>query len=128
MGLMDKGRARLQKSDRDRILRMVKQIRVQGQCLDVRDSRDYIWGYLDHNPLIGFKWVPKQGWRGFLTCMVNTHDDLDTVLAEAQEMQAVSVEMATAWENYKKSRSEKNWMIYQGIVAAMFMGGLGGER
>jgi len=116
-------RARLKKQEKDDIKKMLSDLRLDGKALTISDTNDYVWGYVDGEPVIGFRWASKKGWRVFIPFTIHCHQDLETVRDELQRVHACTRAMSEAWESFQKSRSDKNFMSYQGFVAALFMGG-----
>ncbi len=115
-------RARLMRSEKDGIKKVMTNIRLKGKKLTIRDTADYVWGYLYDEPVIGFRWVPKKGWRVYLSFLIHSHADLEAVVHELKRVHSCTSAMDTAWAKYKGSRSDKNWAHYQGCIAALFMG------
>ena len=115
-------RARLQRAEKDGIKKVMSNVRINGKKLVIRDTADYVWGYQGDEPVIGFRWVPKQGWRVYLTFLIHCHADLEAVAHEIRRVNSCTTAMDKAWNKYKNSRSDKNWAHYQGCIAALFMG------
>jgi len=117
-------KARLQRQEKDAIKKVLESLRFgpDKKRLRVMDSTEYVWGYLGDEPVIGFRWEPKKGWRVYLTFLLHTHGDLEMVAFEVRRIASCTSAMEEAWNNYRRSRSDKNWLHYQGCVAALFMG------
>ena len=108
---------RLQKAETEFIGERIKQMFPEHRNR-VHVGPKGVWAYgSDGQPFVGFTWVKKKGWKLWLTTMCYTHDDLTTFLDEVKTLVSITEEMNSAWENYKKSRSQKNWQVYQGTVA-----------
>ncbi len=122
MSTVPRPRARLQRAEKDGIKKVMSNLRFGGKKLEIRDTAEYVWGYLYGEPVIGFRWVPKKGWRVFITFLIHTHGDLEMAADEVRRVYSCTSAMDTAWAKYKGSRSDKNWAHYQGCIAALFMG------
>ena len=61
MSTVPRPRARLQRAEKDGIKKVMSNLRFGGKKLEIRDTAEYVWGYLYGEPVIGFRWVPKKG-------------------------------------------------------------------
>lgn len=117
-------RFRLQQQEKSLLREAMSKILIEGNPLEIRENRTYLWGYLEGEPVLGFRWVPKKGWRAYFTLMCFSRQDLMHVCTEAQRIQSFASQTDSAWAEYQKNRNQKNWEIYQGFMAAMFTGGV----
>ena len=97
-------------------------IRPTGEKINVYDKA---W-----NHVVGFYWSKadkKTGapgrWVMQLTLPVHSHGDLDTALSEFKRMHTLTTEATEAWQRFQRTKSEKAWAEYMGIMAALYMSG-----
>lgn len=122
MGRPARPKARLQRKEKDGIKQVLSNVRIFGEKLRIVDAKEYVWGYLKDEPVIGFRWVSKTGWRVFLPFTIHCHQDLESVVEELRRAATCTRAMRQAWDKYMASRSEKNFLSYQGCLGALFMG------
>ena len=110
---------RLQKAETEVISERIRQM-FPNHRNRVHVGPKGVWAYTDDGqPFVGFTWVKNQGWKLWFTTMCYIHDDLTSFLDEVKTLVSITDEMNSAWKSYKKSRSQKNWQIYQGTVATV---------
>ena len=96
----------------------------------VATSRDAVWarpkggGYGPY----GFYWDKKVGAWSFHTerQFIHTHHDLETAIGEALEERRLLQAAEQAFGAWKRSRTEKRWVAYQGAIAALYRYGQAG--
>lgn len=124
---MQEPRARLQKAQKDLIVKTLEEATKQDgpfNGMTIRVGFDWVWCWNDGEPYFGIRWSTKHRcWKGYLPTIVLSHEDLDTYQSFVQRQTLLIEEIIKAWQDYKKSKSEKDWRIYQGIVAALYSGG-----
>ena len=110
-------RRRLQRAEANIIAARLKKL---GLVLEVRPYR--ISASKNEQFVASFFWVANKGWR-----MTSAHPyiraraDLDVALDEIAATVTSCEAADKAWEDYTMSPSEKNWQIYQGVLAAHYL-------
>lgn len=122
--MSEEGQKRLQKSDRDLI---VKALEVQG--FQVTAQEDTVWAKCpDTNRFTcAFYWKAASSeipghWQ-FSLAMTDAYSlkDLKTCITEANRVRKLVRQVRSAWTNFTSSKSTKRWAEYRGLVAALFL-------
>lgn len=115
-------RDRLQKQDVEIIL---DTLRAAGLRVSAEDGRVAIW---DHD-----RWVGSLYWMSATKSMpghwslyvgvlpVCTVGDLKKAGSELQRVEKWYTRAMASWKNFQASRSNKRWMVFQGMLAALLL-------
>ena len=99
---------------------LATQLEEAGYTAAVRQNGKTVYGWTKEGTFAcAFYWTPKVGWRfDVAQPYIHTHADIGFALDELGRCQTASRAVEHAWERYKKERSERAWLRYQGVLAA----------
>lgn len=110
-------RSRLQRAEAKDI---EKRLKAVGLTVTVRSGRVHAWK--GDTFVVSFYWVKNKGWRMDLAQpTLFTKSDLNPAMDELRITLHAREEADKAWAEFAKTRSEKAWKQYQGVLAAHYL-------
>jgi len=110
-------RSRLQRAEAKQIEARLKKM---GLTATMRSGRVNAWK--GDTFVVSFYWVTNKGWRMDLAQpTLYAKSDLDPAMDEIKTALHARDEADKAWAEFAKTRSEKAWKQYQGVLAAHYL-------
>ena len=102
---------------------LVERLQTLGYEVHAQKSGGRVSAYLPSTKeyVCGFTWQKPGGWVfDIALCDVNTHLDIRTVTNELLRIRTLRTALKAAWLHFMTSQSDKRWLAYRGVIAALF--------